>query len=79
LFETVSGWGGMVVILALLAIIIFAVQNLEVIEVSFLSWSMSIPKVMIIVGTYVLGMITGAWFFDFLKLLFKSDRASASS
>lgn len=70
---------GALSILALLAMIIFSFQNLEVMDVSFLGWSMSIPKFMIIVGTYVLGMITGAWFFDFLKLLFKSGNASSGS
>jgi uncharacterized integral membrane protein len=65
-------------VLALLAMIIFAVQNLEVINLSFLSWSMSIPEFIVILGTYVLGMITGAWLFDFLKYLFKRDQASAS-
>ena len=69
---------GALSVLALLAIIIFSVQNLEVIDVSFLSWSMSIPKVMIIVGTYVLGMITGAWLFDFLKYLFTSKQGNGS-
>lgn len=70
---------GALALLALLAMIIFAFQNLEVIDVSFLTWTMAIPKIMIIVGTYVLGMITGAWLFDFLKLLFKSNQGSASS
>lgn len=70
---------GAVSVLALLAMIIFSVQNLEVIDVSFLSWTMKIPKFMIIIVTYILGMITGAWFFDFLKLLFKNDKASASN
>lgn len=64
---------GGLAILALLAMIAFSVQNLEVMDVSFLSWKMSIPKFMIIVGTYILGMITGAWLFDFLKMLFKSN------
>jgi uncharacterized integral membrane protein len=70
---------GALAVLALLAMIIFAVQNLEVISVTFLSWSMSIPKVLIIVGTYVLGMISGAWLFDFLKLLFQSNQPSSSA
>ena len=69
---------GALSVLALLAIIIFSVQNLEVIEVSFLSWSMSVPKVMVVVGAYVLGMITGAWLFDFLKYLFKSEQGTRS-
>ena len=70
---------GALSVLALLAMIVFAFQNLAVMDVSFLGWSMSIPKFMMIIGTYVLGMITGAWLFDFLKLLFKSEHASASA
>lgn len=69
---------GVLSVLALLAMIIFSVQNLEVIDVSFLSWTMKIPKFLIIVFTYILGMITGAWLFDFLKHLFKSEQATAS-
>jgi lipopolysaccharide assembly protein A len=69
--------GGLAV-LALLAMIIFAIQNLEMIKVSFLSWSLSIPQVVVIAGTYILGMITGAWLFDFLKMLLKRNTASES-
>jgi uncharacterized integral membrane protein len=68
---------GALAVLALLAMIVFAVQNLEVVKVAFLSWSLSIPLFVVIVGTYVLGMITGAWLFDFLKHLFASSRATA--
>ena len=64
-------------LLALLAMIVFAVQNLEVVKVAFLSWSLSIPLFVVIVGTYVLGMITGAWLFDSLKHLFASNRTNA--
>jgi len=28
----------------------------------------------VIVGSYLLGMITGAWLFDFLKHLYKSEK-----
>jgi len=70
---------GALAILALLAMIIFSVQNLEVMDVSFFSWRMSVPKFMIIIGTYLLGMITGAWLYDFLKYLFKSKEISASA
>lgn len=64
---------GALAILALVAMILFAVQNREVIDVAFLSWKMSVPKFIVIVLTYVLGMITGAWLFDFLKRLFKKS------
>ncbi|WP_425397448.1 hypothetical protein [Aeoliella sp.] len=65
---------GAFAILALVAMITFAVQNLEVIDVKFLSWKMAVPKFLVIVMTYVLGMITGAWLFDFLKHLFQSNK-----
>lgn len=45
--------------IALIAIVIFSIQNLEAIDVSFLVWSMSISKVIVIIGAYVLGMISG--------------------
>jgi uncharacterized integral membrane protein len=51
--------GVVLALLALLAIIVFSVQNLEAIDVAFLFWSTSISKVLVILGTYVLGMVTG--------------------
>ena len=62
-----------IIVLALIAL--FAFQNLEAIDVSFLSWSLTVPKFLVIIGNYVLGMITGGWLFDFLKHLLKSDKA----
>jgi uncharacterized integral membrane protein len=44
---------------ALLAIVIFSIQNLEAIEVSFLFWSAKISKCVVMIGTYVLGMVSG--------------------
>lgn len=46
------------VILAII-VIIFSIQNLTSVDVSFLVWSMSVPKVLLILGTYVLGMFSG--------------------
>ena len=61
---------GAVVVVLLIVIGIFSVQNLEAVEVSFLFWSLNISKVFLILGTYVLGMLTGGalvaavkWFF----------------
>lgn len=68
---------GTVAVAVLVVMVVFALQNLQVIEVSFLSWSMSIPKVLVITGTYVLGMVTGAWLFDFLRMLLQRNRANA--
>ena len=53
--------------ISLLAIVIFSVQNLEAIDVSFLFWSMSISKVVVILGTYVLGMVSGWGLVELIK------------
>ena len=69
---------GALSIIVLAAIAVFAIQNLEAIDVSFLSWSVKVPKFLVIIGNYVLGMITGAWLFDFLKHLLKSSASGKS-
>jgi uncharacterized integral membrane protein len=45
--------------IALIAVVIFSVQNLEAIDVSFLTWSISMSKVIVILGSYLLGMVSG--------------------
>ena len=45
--------------IALIAVVVFSVQNLEAIDVSFLTWSISMSKVIVILGSYLLGMVTG--------------------
>ncbi len=46
-------------IVALLAIAVFSLQNLEGVEVSFLVWSATISKCLVVIGAYLLGMISG--------------------
>ena len=50
---------GALAVIALIAIILFSVQNLAAIDVTFLIWTASISKVVVIVGSYVLGTISG--------------------
>jgi uncharacterized integral membrane protein len=50
---------GTLAVLLLAAIVVFSIQNLASVDVSFLAWSVSIPKVFLILGTYLLGMVTG--------------------
>jgi lipopolysaccharide assembly protein A len=50
---------GALAIALLIAVLVFAIQNREAVSVSFLAWSLSIPKVFLILGTYVLGMLSG--------------------
>ena len=50
---------GVVAVLLLILVTIFAIQNRASMDVSILVWSFSMPKVFLILGTYVLGMISG--------------------
>jgi uncharacterized integral membrane protein len=61
---------GTIAVLLLVAILIFSVQNLTAVEVSFLRWSVSVPKVFLILGTYLLGMISGWGLLALVKKLF---------
>jgi lipopolysaccharide assembly protein A len=61
---------GVLAIVLLLAVLVFAIQNRETVGVSFLAWSMSIPKVFLILGTYVLGMVSGWGLLKLLKSAF---------
>ena len=46
---------------------IFAVQNLQTITVSFLSWSVTLPIALVVIGVYVLGMASGGGMLAFLR------------
>ena len=56
-----------VAVLLLVAMIVFAVQNIESVKVSFIVWSVNAPQVFVILGTYVLGMLTGWGLVEVLK------------
>ncbi|MCY2986008.1 MAG: hypothetical protein NTY15_20455 [Planctomycetota bacterium] len=59
-------------IIAILIISIFAIQNLSPVEVTFLIWSASISKIIVIIGTYVLGMLTGGGLLFLIKGYFNA-------
>ncbi len=42
----------------LLVILVFSVRNRASVDVSFLLWSVSLPKVFLILGMYLLGMLS---------------------
>lgn len=58
-------------VLAISAVAVFAVQNRDPITVTFLTGSVEIPKVAVIIGSYILGMITGWGLFGLLKHVIK--------
>jgi lipopolysaccharide assembly protein A len=61
---------GTLAILLLLVVVVFSLQNREPVSLAFLVWSLSIPKVFLILGTYVLGMLSGWGLVALLKRLF---------
>ena len=45
---------GTIAVLLFITILIFSIQNLEIVDVRLLTWSMQIRKVFLIMGTYLL-------------------------
>ncbi len=63
----------LIIIVFALATLIFAVQNLETVTVSFLSMRVAAPLALLILIIYVLGAVTGS---SLLALLRRSYRGS---
>jgi uncharacterized integral membrane protein len=61
---------GTLAILFLLVVVAFSLQNRESVSVTFLVWSLSVPKVFLILGTYVLRMLSGWGLVALIKRLF---------
>ncbi|GGX77209.1 hypothetical protein GCM10007160_00500 [Litchfieldella qijiaojingensis] len=49
---------GLKIVIALVVAILF-VQNIRVVEVNFLVWSLSLPLALLLIVIYVLGMVSG--------------------
>ena len=47
--------------------VLFAVQNLQTVTVSFLNWSVTLPIALVILGAYALGMASGGSVLAFLR------------
>jgi uncharacterized integral membrane protein len=61
---------GALAVVLFLAVLVFAIQNRASVDVSFLAWSISMPKVFLILGTFVLGMFSGWGLVAVLKRAF---------
>lgn len=48
-------------------VVIFIIQNLETVRVSFLSWHLELPLSIISVIVYILGALSGGLLFSLLK------------
>jgi lipopolysaccharide assembly protein A len=68
-----------VIALFVVATIIFAVQNLGIVTVSFLGFSASMPLALLVVIIYVLGMATGSSLWALLRKSYQGSRLTATS
>jgi len=48
-------------------IVIFSFQNVETLTVSFLKWSVSLPRFAVVIGAYLLGMASGGTMAGFVR------------
>ncbi len=46
-------------LLCVIIIIIFSLQNATVIDVKFLFWKLSISRVLVILGSFIIGILVG--------------------
>jgi uncharacterized integral membrane protein len=49
------------------AILVFSYQNAEAVTVSFLSWNTTLPRFVVVIGAYLLGMASGGSVAGFLR------------
>jgi uncharacterized integral membrane protein len=61
---------GTLAVLLLIAVLVLAIQNRAGVDVSFLLWTFRSPKILLILGTYVFGMLSGWGLIELLKRLF---------
>lgn len=59
-------WKWILVLILLLFLVIFTVQNYELIEIQFLFWSFKTSRAIIIFSTLVIGILIG-WISSFIK------------
>jgi hypothetical protein len=53
-----------------------SIQNREAVDVSVLAGTMSMPKIFLILGTYILGMLSGWGLLEALKRVFRAESIS---
>jgi uncharacterized integral membrane protein len=60
---------GALAIVLLLAVVVLAIQNRAGVDVSFLFWTFRSPKILLILGTYLFGMLSGWGLVELIKTL----------
>lgn len=57
-----------------IVILIFTFQNIGNVSIEFLSVSITLPISLLVIGVYILGMLTGGSVFAFLKTIVKKSK-----
>jgi uncharacterized integral membrane protein len=63
-----------VVIILVAATLIFALQNLEIVSIDFLSFGVRTPLAFLVVAVYLIGMATGGSFLALIRRSFEGAR-----
>jgi lipopolysaccharide assembly protein A len=64
------------VVLFAAATIIFALQNFEIVTMSFLGWNLRVPLALLVGVVYLLGAATGRSLFALLRRSYEGSRRS---
>ncbi|MFO7575142.1 MAG: hypothetical protein R6W67_08295 [Bacteroidales bacterium] len=59
-------------VILLILILIFSFQNLGIMTIKLLNWSLSLPKALVIILSYILGMMSGGMLVSLFRSLFSS-------
>jgi uncharacterized integral membrane protein len=64
------------IVLLAAATIIFALQNFEIVTISFLGWNLRVPLALLVAVVYLLGAATGGSLFALLRRSYTGSRPS---
>lgn len=65
-----------VIILFIAATTVFALQNFEIVTMSFLGWNARVPLALLVAVAYVLGAATGGSLYALLRRSYEESRGS---
>ena len=51
--------GKIIIIILVLLVLVFVFQNTEIVKVSFLAWQISMPRALLLLGTFLTGVVAG--------------------
>ena len=67
-----------VIVLFAIATVFFAIQNLELVTMSFLGFNARVPLAVLVAIVYVVGMVTGGSLWALLRKSFHGSQIAAS-